>query len=149
MTFADVIMPFTAIYFAWLWFFPINLLALGVEVVVFKIAYPKLPPEITLGYILAANAASFLAGGFIATLVEVMIVKRRGAPFWGGSDPDYRIYVIVGIIFALLLSIYIELRVLQRLSRKRGLRSLDKTCAIANVASYAVIVGAFQLLFGF
>jgi hypothetical protein len=28
MLFADVIMPFTAIYFAWFWFFPVNIVAL-------------------------------------------------------------------------------------------------------------------------
>ena len=147
MFFADVIMPFTAIYFAWLWFFPVNIVALAAEMVVFKIAYRELPGWPLIGYTLAANAISFLVGGIIAGLVEGLISAHKGI-FWSGSDPTYPYYMWLGVLFALALSIYIELRAWQWLSRKRSLRSLDKTCALSNVASYAVIVGAFLLLFG-
>jgi len=147
MLFADVIMPFTAIYFAWFWFFPVNILALASEVVVFKITYRELPVRTAIGYTLAANAASFLVGGFIACLIAIFIEGYKGI-FWGGSDPTYGYYLWLGIGFALILSIYIELRVWQRFTKKGPLVSIDKTCALANIASYAVIVGCAMLLFG-
>jgi hypothetical protein len=148
MLFADVIMPFTAIYFAWFWFFPVNILALASEVIVFKITYRELPIRTAIGYTLAANAASFLFGGFIACLLAVCIEGYKGI-FFSGSDPTYTYYLVLGILFAFITSVYIELRVWQWISRKKGLPSLDRTCAFANVASYAIIVGAVVVLFGY
>jgi hypothetical protein len=148
MVFADVIMPFTAIYFAWFWFFPVNILALASEVVVFKISYRELPVKTAIGYTLAANAASFLFGGFIACVLAICIEGYKGV-FWSGKDPTYTYYLILGVLFAFVVSIYIELRVWQWISGKRGLRSLDRTCAFANVASYVIIIGAVFALFGY
>jgi hypothetical protein len=147
MFFADVIMPFTAIYFAWCWFFPINILALASEIVVFKIAYRSFPDLPVIRYTLGANAASFFFGGLVASLVEVAIYRHKGT-FWSGSDPTYPYYLWLGVLFALVLSIYIELRVWQWLSKKRPVSSLDRACALANLVSYGIIVGAALLLFG-
>jgi hypothetical protein len=146
MLFADVIMPFTAAYYAWLWFFPVNILALISEMVVFKIAYRDLSVwSVILGTV-GANAVSFLVGSFICAVLLGGIVAMKGG-IYSGSDPHYTYYLIFGILMALFLSIYFELRFWQVAYRKRALGSLDKVCALANVVSYVVLLGPIFFLF--
>ena len=141
MIFADVIMPFGAIYYAWAIFFPVNILALISEMIVFKLAYRDLKARTIILGILGANAVSFLGGSIICVLVEVGLMSRKGV-FYSGMDSYYLYYTFLGVFFALLLSIYIELRYWQFVYRGLGLRSMDKVCALANIASYGVLVGA-------
>ena len=140
MFFADVIMPFTAAYYAWIWFFPINILALISEMVVFKVTYRDFPLWSVIIGTIGANILSLLFGSFFCEIVGEGIIARKGG-IYSGSDPHYDYYLVLGILLALLLSIYIELRFWQTAYRKRALPSLDRTCGIANVVSYTVLLG--------
>jgi hypothetical protein len=139
MIFADVIMPFTAAYYAWFLFFPINLLALVSEMVVFKLAYRDLKLRTVILGTLGANAVSLLVGCVLCGLVAMAFMSKKGI-FLGGPDSAYIYYVTMGVLFALLLSIYLELRYWQLVYRKCALRSLDRLCALANVVSYSVLI---------
>jgi len=146
MFFADVIMPFTAAYYAWIWFFPVNILALISEMIVFKLAYRDLSAWSVILGTLGANAVSFLLGSFICAVALGGIVAMKGG-IYSGSDSGYTYYLVFGILMALFLSIYFELRFWQLAYRKRDLRSLDKVCALANVVSYVVLLGPIFVLF--
>jgi hypothetical protein len=145
---ADVIFPaFSAPYLAW-FFFPVAaLLAMFSEVLVFRLRNN----ELTWGRAAAITAGANLVSWFFGLLLSLVLPSGLVPHLVrqpGGKDfrtitqgPHYGTYMILGFIVALILSILIEYRVWLRYTHKAPLRDCLNSCILANVASYAVLIG--------
>ena len=147
MFFADVIFAFTAPYIIWFFFFPVAVLALFSEMVVYKIAYRRLPAFSIFASTLGANAASWLVGLVLSILLLPSGLVRKKVD---GSNqtyltagPNFFSCFVLAFGVALILSIVIEWGVWRMLFRKPPLNSLGLTSALANVVSYAIVICFF------
>jgi Ca2+/Na+ antiporter len=141
MFFADMIFPvFTTPYLLVVFFPWAAALALISEMIVFWRFYPDMRRWRLIAGVLGANAFSWFVGIGIASYL---------LPNGSWYDPMTRAHVyiqpypVLSFVVALLLSIILEYAVWRLISRKKPMPLLGKANAIANVVSYAVLIGCW------
>jgi Ca2+/Na+ antiporter len=148
MTFlADVIFP--AFYFPYFVAvaYPLSgLAALATEIFIFRRFYPSAKLSWLIAVVVGANVASSLLGIGIASVLPSGLnsawVQGRGGPARG---LNWSRLALISWFVALILSILVEYFVLLVVTRRKPLPRLARAVAIANIASYAVLVVVLQL----
>ena len=150
MILADIVMPFMMPYMAWLWFFPITIVALALEMVVFKLAYRNLRAFSVAASTLGANAASWFLGILLSGLLfpsDIVRVPNGDGTFYFAHGPNFNRDIFLGFGAAFLLSIPIEWVVWRVFLRKKPRDSLGLMTTLANALSYALLVTCFFYIF--
>jgi len=146
MPLANVIFPaFSAPYFSQLFFPVAGIAAILTEVFVFRKIYNSLTFFRALGFVLAANIFSWIAGMVLSNFLPTGLAPRviqageNEVSILGRGD-NFGTLVIVAFFVAFVLSILIEYPVWRFFGRKIEFPRLFRTVCIAHVASYTVLV---------
>lgn len=141
---ANVIFPAFAAPYVLGMFFPVApAAALVSEAVVFRILNKHLSWWRIAAIVLVINFASTVVGVVIACLLPSGLGER------GEGGPLFPVYMVLGFVVALVVSVWVEWRLLCARLHVVWVPHPFKTAAIANVTSYAVllVVGAVSVVF--
>jgi hypothetical protein len=93
----------------------------------------------SLGLIVLANAVSLIVGFIITRLIPVLEEFATHA-----SRPEYFRGIVIGFVAAFFLSWLIEYWVIRLFQRRFVFHRLNRTVAVANLASYLAIFTAIM-----
>lgn len=140
---ADVIFPaFSTPYFSPLFFPVAGIAAIGTEWFCYR-RFSSNEDHPSLGEIILANLASWLAGIIISCCLPSGLIQKP-SPGGGGhthiaAGPHFATYAVIAFFVACFLSVIIEFWYLRWITRPHPIDRLFRLSAIANVAGYVVL----------
>lgn len=153
MSEANVIIPaFSGAYALQLFLWPATIIAMVLEIAVFRFRERAAGLAATIASVLLANVVSWLVGITAVSVLPSALVPAPYDPDILRGDPMYNLYAVLSFPLACIISSIIEWTVLYPVRRRLRFTRLLGTIVAANVASYAflgVAVGVGWVLLGF